>query len=77
MVADKASSLIHDLNNNKVECLNAVVAKLNGGKRINFTSRMSYKSRCEAAVVSFNTRGQLLRKVHKTATSKVRNDEIF
>lgn len=52
-----------------MECLNSIVAKLIGGKRINW--KESYNTRCEAAVINFNTRGELLGKVHRTVTAKV------
>jgi len=39
LVAFHADSLIHNLNNNFVECYNSVVAKFIGGKRVNYSLR--------------------------------------
>ncbi|CAH2092101.1 unnamed protein product [Euphydryas editha] len=41
--------------NNKAEQFNSVVAKVIGGKRINYSLKDSYAARCYAAVVIFNT----------------------
>lgn len=41
--------------NNRAEQFNSVVAKVVGGKRINFSLKYSYAARCYAAVVIFNT----------------------
>lgn len=60
-----ASSLIYDVDNNASEQYNSVTNKFLGGRRIFFAARGSYKARCEASVVSFNT-GQYLRVIHKT-----------
>lgn len=51
-----AYSLIHDVDNNVVEQFNAIIAKMIGGKRVNYCLRGSYQSRCSAAVVSHNTK---------------------
>ncbi|KOB67837.1 hypothetical protein OBRU01_19203 [Operophtera brumata] len=56
VVASNSRSLVYDVNSNRVECFNSVIAKLVGGKRINFSLRQTYQTRCNAAVVSFNTR---------------------
>lgn len=64
-VAFHSSSLIINVNTNCAEAYNACVAKFIGGKRINFACRGSYKTRCEAAVTSYNTKGELHRYVHK------------
>lgn len=52
--ANKARSLIEDVDTNAVERFNSVIAKFVGGKRINFSSRRGYQGRCAAAVVSYN-----------------------
>ncbi|KAL4112060.1 hypothetical protein QTP88_015908 [Uroleucon formosanum] len=44
------------------------VAKLR--KRINFSQRQSYNTRVEAAVVSYNTSGEFLRKLHKNVVNE-------
>lgn len=60
--ANKARSIIEDVDTNAVERFNSVIAKFVGGKRINFSSRRGYLGRCAAAVVSYN---------NKTAISSV------
>ncbi|KAF2901987.1 hypothetical protein ILUMI_04197 [Ignelater luminosus] len=52
----QAPSLIYDVDNNRVEMFNSIIAKFTGGKTINYCQRRSYQSRCAAAVVSLNTR---------------------
>lgn len=54
-LACHAKSLLHNLNNNRAEQFNSLVAKYVGGKRINYALRNSYALRCYAAVVAFNT----------------------
>ncbi|KAB0795633.1 hypothetical protein PPYR_12472 [Photinus pyralis] len=51
-----ASSLIYDVDNNTVEQFNSIIAKYIGGKRINYSKKRSYQSRCAAAVISHNTK---------------------
>ncbi|XP_063386965.1 uncharacterized protein LOC134672945 isoform X1 [Cydia fagiglandana] len=53
-VASHARSLIHDVDSNVVERYNSIIAKFVGGKRINFSKKSSYHTRCLAAAVSFN-----------------------
>lgn len=69
-LADKAHSLIEDVDSNVVENFNGVIAKMVGGKRINYAQRRSYQARCAPALISFNT-GKLLstvqRKVYGTS----------
>jgi hypothetical protein len=65
VLADNARHLIHDLDSNRAEYYNAAVAKLIGGKRVNYCMKGSYQARCSAAVVSHNTR-QSYYKLHKT-----------
>ncbi|KAK4879641.1 hypothetical protein RN001_007787 [Aquatica leii] len=64
-LADQASSLLYDTDNNPAETYNAIVAKFIGGKRINFSLKNSYQLRCEMAAISFNSRGKLLSLLHK------------
>ena len=60
--ARNTESLILNMNNNAAECYNAVLVKFTGGKRINFSKKRSYQTRCEAAAISYNsTPGQLIR----------------
>ncbi|KAL4717055.1 hypothetical protein ACJJTC_016942 [Scirpophaga incertulas] len=66
-LSSHAPSLIHDVDNNTVERYNSIVAKIVGGKRINFSKRGSYQTRCHAAVVSFNTH-KVISSVYKSMT---------
>lgn len=50
-----APSLLYNVSSNLVESFNSQVAKYVGGKRINYSLRCSYGTRCAAGVVSFNT----------------------
>lgn len=50
-----AKSLLEDKDSNRVETFNSVISKCTGGKRINFGLRGSYETRCNAAVVAFNS----------------------
>lgn len=68
-VASHSRSLIEDVDSNVVEQFNGVIAKLVGGKRINYSQRRSYQTRCAGAVVSFNT-GKLLSTVHRNIHKK-------
>lgn len=68
-LTDHARSLLLNQNNNPVEHFNSIVAKFIGGKRVNYTQKRSYKSRCSAAVVSLNTRVPLYT-LHKTMYKK-------
>ncbi|XP_050512375.1 uncharacterized protein LOC126888289 [Diabrotica virgifera virgifera] len=65
-VIDNASSLIMNMDNNLAEHYNSVVCKFIGGKRINFSLRGSYQTRCEAAALSFNSGGEYHRMINKT-----------
>ncbi|KAF2886200.1 hypothetical protein ILUMI_19972 [Ignelater luminosus] len=49
-VANCANSLTYDVTNNCAELYNAQVAKLVGGKRINFSLKRAYQGRCHGAV---------------------------
>lgn len=68
-LASHSPSLIHDVDSNAVERYNSIVAKLVGGKRINFSLKGSYQTRCNAAVVSFNSH-KVLSSVYKTVVGK-------
>jgi len=48
-------SLLQNKDSNRVETFNSIISKCIGGKKINFGLRGSYKARCNAAVVAFNT----------------------
>lgn len=65
-VARNAESLIFNMDNNAAECYNSIVAKFVGGKRINFSGKGSYQTRCEAASLAYNAgTGQITRYIHK------------
>ncbi|KAJ8878532.1 hypothetical protein PR048_019110 [Dryococelus australis] len=66
-VANNTSSLILDVDNNIAENYNYFVAKFVGVRRINIYLTNSYKTRCEAAVVSANSGGELNRIIHKSS----------
>lgn len=68
-VASKCRSLLEDVDTNPVERFNNIVAKFMGGKRVNFTTRRAYQSRCHAAVVSYNTNRPLYT-LHKKMLGK-------
>lgn len=55
-LAKHSKSLIEDMDSNVVESFNSVIAKLIGGKRINFALRRSYTGRCALATVTKNTK---------------------
>lgn len=68
-IAGHSDSLYMNVDNNSCEQFNAIINKHISGKRINFSQRNSYNVRVEAAVVSYNTYGQYMRKVHKHITN--------
>ncbi|KAJ8685040.1 hypothetical protein QAD02_020833 [Eretmocerus hayati] len=49
-----AKSLLCNVTNNAAEGFNNVVAKMNGGKRVNYSARESYELRVLAAVIQYN-----------------------
>lgn len=53
-LAYHSKSLIYCASNNAAEQFNSIVAKFISGKRINYSGRRSYTSRCEAAAISYN-----------------------
>jgi hypothetical protein len=67
---DNAFSLILNMTNNLAEQYNSIVCKFIGGKRINFSLKGGYQTRCEAAAVSFNSGGDYHRLVHKELIQK-------
>ncbi|CAG4936655.1 unnamed protein product [Colias eurytheme] len=64
-VAGHARSLIYDVDSNVVERFHSLVAKLVGGKRINFSLKNSYETRCRAAAVAFNEK-KTISKLYKS-----------
>lgn len=49
-----SESLVQGMDSNIVEQANNIIAMFNGGKRINFATRFSYKYRVFAAILQFN-----------------------
>ncbi|XP_063389242.1 uncharacterized protein LOC134675024 [Cydia fagiglandana] len=68
-LALNSRSLLYNFTNNRAEQFNSMVAKVVGGKRVNFSLKDSYKARCYAAVVAFNT-GKAQCTLYKTLLSK-------
>ncbi|XP_060858281.1 uncharacterized protein LOC132935681 [Metopolophium dirhodum] len=68
LLAHHSSSLIHNVNNNCVENYNSVVAKYVGGKRINFSLKGSYQTRCHIALTSLNAGPSHISVLHKKIT---------
>lgn len=64
-LARNSRSLLQNVDSNVVESLNGIIAKLIGGKRINFAMSRSYQGRVAAATVMKNTKRPLY-KLHKT-----------
>ncbi|XP_071037671.1 uncharacterized protein [Parasteatoda tepidariorum] len=52
-LADNSRSLLFKSNNNSVEQFNSIIAKFVGGKRVNYSQRGSYQTRCNAAVIKY------------------------
>lgn len=68
-LARHSESLIQNVDSNIVESYNAIIAKVIGGKRINYAMGKSYSGRCMIAAVSKNTRRPLY-SLHKALYSK-------
>lgn len=71
-ILNNAESLLMGQTNNIVEQFNALIAKFIGGKRINYSLRGSYESRCYAAATKRNT-GSLVATMSKVLT---KNEEL-
>lgn len=67
-VADFSNHLIENVDSNIVEHYNSTVAMFTGGKRVNYTQKNSYFTRCAAAVVGYNSRKPFY-KLHKKMTN--------
>lgn len=65
-----AESLLEDVTNNIAESANAVVNKLNSGKRINHCARNSFQMRSYGGIVQHNTQ-ELVSRVHLSAGMEV------
>lgn len=69
-LSDNASSLVMNMDNNLAEHYNSVVCKFVGGKRVNYSLRGSYQTRCKAAALSYNTCGEYYKILGKLATGE-------
>lgn len=65
-IAGHSRSLVHNVDSNIVECFHSVVAKLVGGKRVNYSCRRGYQTRCAASALSFNTKRKPTTMLYKT-----------
>ncbi|GBM84422.1 hypothetical protein AVEN_102063-1, partial [Araneus ventricosus] len=54
VLSDCAKSLLCDVSTNRVENLNSLIAKFLGGKRINYSLKDAYNTRCNISAVHFN-----------------------
>lgn len=68
-IARHSSSLLQDVDSNIVESYNSIIAKVIGGKRINYAMKRSYSGRCMIAAVSKNTKRPLY-SLHRTLYKK-------
>ncbi|CAI6352612.1 unnamed protein product [Macrosiphum euphorbiae] len=68
-LARHSGSLLQDVDSNIVESYNAIIAKVIGGKRINFAMNRSYSGRCMLAAVTKNT-SRPLYSLHKVLYHK-------
>lgn len=65
-IAGHSRSLVHDVDSNIVESFHSVVAKFVGGKRVNYSCRRGYQTRCSASAVNFNTKRKPMSILYKT-----------
>ncbi|XP_046961250.1 uncharacterized protein LOC124530923 [Vanessa cardui] len=68
-IAGQARSLLHDVYSNVVERYHSIIAKYVGGKRVNYSLKNSYQTRCVASAVSYNEENALS-KLYKKMTNK-------
>lgn len=57
-LVQNATSLILNMNNNNAGCYNSILCKFVWGKRVIFARGPSYTTRCEAAAISYNSKGK-------------------
>ncbi|KAF5281749.1 hypothetical protein FQR65_LT14544 [Abscondita terminalis] len=67
---ENAFSLNLNMTTNIAEQYNAIVCKFVGGKRINFSTKRSYETRCETAALSFNSSPEYHSYLHKQLVQK-------
>ncbi|XP_072400500.1 uncharacterized protein [Diabrotica undecimpunctata] len=66
-------SLVSNMDNNLAEHYNSIVSKFVEGKRVNFSKRGSYQTRCEAAAISYNAGPNYYSIITETSLSERRN----
>lgn len=64
-IVRNSESLLLNMDNNAAELYNSLLAKSVGGKRINFSMRRSYETRCEKAAISYNVGAESSRLIQK------------
>ncbi|XP_048481126.1 uncharacterized protein LOC119691926 isoform X1 [Plutella xylostella] len=69
-LAGHSRSLAHNVDSNIVECFHSIVAKFVGGKRVNYSLRRGYQTRCAASAVSFNAKRNPVTIMLKRITGK-------
>ena len=73
-VADNAWSLLHNVTNNLSECYNSVISKFVGGKRVNFSLKGGYTTRCNGANLWYNSEKGMY---HETIQQKTARKILF
>jgi hypothetical protein len=68
-IAGHSDSLYMNVDNNACVQFNSIINKHIAGKRINLSQRNPYNVRVEAALISYNSYGQYLNKMHKNITN--------
>lgn len=79
-VARNASSLIHDVDNNVAEHINSVVAKLVGGKQVDYFKKRSYMGGRFEPALAFNSHGKYTKthvKLHEARLSATRKQKLL
>jgi hypothetical protein len=71
---NNSKSLLANMDSNRVECANAVIAKHSANKSKLFSR--SYKTRVSLAVTSFNNEGSIYRKLYKKAVKHSPGSQI-
>ncbi|KAJ8964298.1 hypothetical protein NQ317_000094 [Molorchus minor] len=62
-VVTHSSSFLANKNNNAAELFNSLVNKYVGGKRVNFSFKASYQTRCQLAAIAYNCKEQYIEKI--------------
>lgn len=73
-------SLIQDVDSNIVESYNSIIAKVIGGKRVNFAMKRSYVGRCYAAAVAKKSRWpiySIYKAIHNISPSEKMHSIVY